>query len=73
MNATAINNAITVITYGILPCGARYVVTPCDGYEGFDKLPKGISFDGTTYGLAGWDSDRNTACFRTDATIAYAK
>ncbi len=70
MKAQAIHNAVAVITHSVLPSGVKVVVAPCDGYQGFDKLPKGITFNGVPYGLTGWNSDRNVAYFRTDKVVA---
>jgi hypothetical protein len=69
MTATTIN-AITIKTAETLPNGVKVITTDCDDFETFRTLPKAVCFDGFAYGLTAWNSDRNVAYYRTDASVA---
>jgi hypothetical protein len=43
-----------------------------DSYDEYKALPAGVTFDGKTYGKAGWNSDTGDVIYRTDRKVALA-
>jgi hypothetical protein len=70
MKATAIQNAIRVMSHGTLPDGVRYLETRGCDYTEVRTLPNVVEFNGERYGFTGWNSDRGIAYYRTDAPHA---
>lgn len=68
MQAQSING-ITVTTYGTVD-GTLWLYTDCNDYDHYKTLPQAITFDGNRYGLSGWNSDRNIACYQTNVKVA---
>ena len=54
--------------------GVSCLTVPCpEDYETFRTLPQAVTFDGRTYGLTGFNSDRHVAYYRSDAAVAGAR
>lgn len=70
MQAKTIPGAVSVIAIEALPCGARCLITYCEGYEGWRRLPRAVTIGGQVFGRSAWNSDRNLAYYRTDRVVA---
>ncbi len=70
MNATRID-AVAVLAKDTIGNTVILTVT-CRDYDHYKQLPQAVAFDGKTFGLTGWNSDRCIACYRSDAGIALA-
>ena len=46
------------------------LLVPCADFEAYRALPDAVRFKGQVFGLTGWDSDREWACYSTDAALA---
>jgi len=64
-------NAI-IVTGNVLLGNVRVLETNCSDYESFKSLPAAVEFDGHIYGRSGWNSDHETAYYRTDTWVAKA-
>lgn len=71
MQATAIQ-AITILSIEHIE-GDTILLTTCPDYDAFRALPQAVDFDGTTYGLTGWNSDRCIACYKDTALVAVSR
>lgn len=40
------------------------LVAPCVDYQAWEALPRVLRFEGQTFGLTGWNSDREQAYWR---------
>ena len=70
MQATPIQNALTVRNAETLPDGAKVVTIDVADYMNFINTPHAIEYDGQVYGRTGWNSDKFVAYYRTDKKVA---
>jgi len=70
MNATAINDALTVLELVTLPDGVTVATVPCADYAAKRALPAAIRLGSSVLGCSGWNSDRFVAYYRTDCLVA---
>jgi hypothetical protein len=72
-HATSLPQTFKVLNAGTFPEGDSFIEISCIGYEAFTALPAGMKYDGKVYALTGWNSDRQTACYKTDVKLGWAK
>ena len=70
--AQRVADALPVRRIDRLPGGAAALIVDCDDYDAFRMLPRVVAFDGRRYGLTGWHSDWQIACYRSDVALAQA-
>ena len=70
MRAFAIQNSVKVVMVEKLPDAKKVLIVDCADYDAYKSLPVGVSFDGTMYGLTGWNSDRGHGYYREGAALA---
>jgi hypothetical protein len=68
MKATAIA-AIEVLEIQIVP-GDLILITSCPDYDAFESLPRAVNYEGRTFGLTGWNSDRGHGYYKTSRKFA---
>lgn len=65
--ATAVN-AVSVLGVHDLD---RVITVGCPDFDAYRALPCALSYNGSTYGRTGWNSDRGVAYFRIGAPLAH--
>jgi len=71
MNATTINNAVSIISAGILPNGVKVLEIGYDGtHDGYINAPVALNFDGVQYGRSSHNSDSMRITYRSDKKFA---
>lgn len=73
MEATSVPNTVTVTVHGTFPDNsASYLEIACDSYATYKNLPAALRMEeyNDTFGKASWNSDKNTAVYRTDKPVA---
>lgn len=71
--ATAIPQSYKIQAEGTLPDGEMYIEIACIDYSAFLYLPAGMTYEGRTYGITGWNSDRQTAYYKSGGKFAVAR
>ncbi len=69
--AVAIPNAFTPISVYPLD-GDWWLEIHCPDYDAFESQPKGLTYEGRTFGRTGWNSDRSVAYYTTRQKLAFA-
>lgn len=64
--AQGVPQSFSVIEEGRLEPGIRYLTVDCPDYDAYRTLPAMLTLNGRRYGKAGWSSDKNICCYRTD-------
>ena len=70
--ATAILNSLVVLNSGNLG-DCRFVTVSCADFSIYKTLPAAVTFQGSAYGLTGWNSDAGLAYYRTGQPFALAR
>lgn len=48
------------------------IVVTCTDFDHYRNLPEAVSYNGIRCGKTGWNSDKNYACYQSNATIVDA-
>jgi len=54
----------------VLPNGVTVLTTSCVDLYRYSALPDVVSYDGSDFGLTGWNSDRGLAYYKPDPVTA---
>ena len=68
--AMKVENSVVVNTVETLPTGVK--VLTIDYFGDYRKYRERYCTRAKSYGRSGWDSDRNTAYFRSDIKLAFS-